>query len=752
MRIQTDFANRTRFKLDGRIIIDPKGFNESDLEFSRNDTYFGIGPVFSNNLTFVKNGADYITFVKNTYGINKDIQIIKEVQNSQTDIWELDFSGFLDLSTYTSENGQVNCKINSGGLEKLLKARESEQVEIDRALSIDGIAITKAIPEITVNLTGKAIQIVSDWASTVTSPNNNCVLSHTSEDGDTGAFSSGIVFPIINNSIGEDQEILYGSNVSQDNQSGGVTYGTEGQMFYADTAISRVLKVNIDFSFVLTTHQSKVTWGALDVFVAKYTGGATFNMGQKVSIFNLPNKESIVAYHNQKVPRITHEGTYNLEIGESLGLIAELRYDLKDTDGFGSDAVITVKLDKIEGTMKVVENSTVAGSTSKAYLYKDLLNQLVKITTNDNNGFISKYLESKLFGVTHGFFIRGFKKYITQYAPSFIAGGPFNFFGLNLGLRPPISVLQPSKLDPYFKPLTTSFKDAIASLDSIEPVGMGIEYRNGKENVVVENIDYFFNQNITIRLGQVSNIKRSVAAEFYYSSLLFGSEKGGEYDEANGLDEFNTQTTYTTCITRLKKIYDKMAKYRKDGTGKELCRRITYKDNPTTDTTYDNDVFLLDLKKGNYGLYEERGSTDYSSVEGIYSPETSNGFYFSAKQSLLRHARMFSGTLELEPTNEIRFASSKYNSKLKINGVGESDSLKNSSLDNKLFTPEWIEFNYVVDTDLIKLVKGKTIFNGTEVVNFYGLVEFINESGSKETGYLWSLKPSGNGDWKILKR
>lgn len=750
MRIQTDFANRTRFKLDGRIIIDPKGFNESDLEFSRNDTYFGIGPVFSNNLTFVKNGADYITFVKNTYGINKDIQIIKEVQNSQTDIWELDFSGFLDLSTYTSENGQVNCKINSGGLEKLLKARESEQVEIDRALSIDGISITKAIPEITVNLTGKAIQIVSDWASTVTSPDNYCQLGDRSRIGSTGAVSSGIVFPIINNSIGEDQEILYGSNVSQRDQSGGVTRGTNGQMFYANSVKKHSLKVNIDVSFLFKIKTAYVDWMVMDVFVAKYTGGESYNMGQKVSVFNLPNKNAINGYNNVKVPRIIHEGTYNLEIGESLGLIAELRYDLKNTTG--TDAYIELTLSQIEGTMKVVENSTVAGSTSKAYLYKDLLNQLVKITTNDNNGFISKYLESKLFGVTHGFFIRGFKKYITQYAPSFIAGGPLNFLGLNLGFKPPISVLQPSKLDPYFKPLTTSFKDAMASLDSIEPVGMGIEYRNGKENVVVENIDYFFNQNITIRLGQVSNIKRSVAAEFYYSSLLFGSEKGGEYDEANGLDEFNTQTTYTTCITRLKKIYDKMAKYRKDGTGKELCRRITYKDNPTTDTTYDNDVFLLDLKKGNYGLYEERGSTDYSSVEGIYSPETSNGFYFSAKQSLLRHARMFSGTLELEPTNEIRFASSKYNSKLKINGIGESDSLKNSSLDRKLFTPEWIEFNYVVDTDLIKLIKGRTIFNGTDVVNFYGLVEFVNESGSKETGYLWSLKPSGNGEFKILKR
>jgi len=739
--VRTDFNNRIRYKLDGRIIIDPIGFAESDLEFSRNDTYFGIGPVFSNNLTFVKNGAEYITFVKNTYGINKDILITKEVQNDQTDVWELSFSGFLDLSTYTYENGKVNCKINSGGLEKLLKARESEQVEIDRTLSIDGVAITKAIPEITVNLKGKAIQFTSDWASTITSPDNYCQLGDRSRVGSTGAFSSGIVFPIVNNTEDKDQAILYGSNVAQRDHSSGVTRGTEGQMFYANVDKKHDLKVTIDFSFFMDLKREFVDWMDMDIFVAKFTDGEAYNMGSKVSIFSIYGKNTFPGYNNKTSPRIKHEGNYTLEIGESIGLIAELRYDLKDRDG--ADAYIELKLAQIEGTMNVVENSVVGESQMTAYLYKDLLNQLVKISTNDNNGFISNYLENKLFGVSHGFFIRGFKKYID----SPVVG----FSGLFSGLAG-FGQFQTLKPDPYFKPLTTSFKDAFNSLDSIEPAGMGIEIRNGKENVVVENIDYFFNQNITIRLGQVTNLKRSVATEFYYSSLFFGSEKGGEYEEANGLDEFNTQTTYTTCITRLKKIYDRVAKYRKDGTGKELCRRVTYKDNPTTDTTYDNDIFLLDLKVKNAASYDEVGSEDYDSITGIYSPETSNGFYFSAKQTLLRHARMFAGSVELEPTNQIRFASSKYNSKLVIDGVAETDPVLNSSLDRKLFTPEWIEFNYTVNSELLKTIKGKTIFNSVEVVNFYGLVEFTNESGSKETGYLWNLKPNGNGEFRLLKR
>jgi hypothetical protein len=35
-------------------------------------------------------------------------------------------------------------------------------------------------------------------------------------------------------------------------------------------------------------------------------------------------------------------------------------------------------------------------------------------------------------------------------------------------------------------------------------------------------------------------------------------------------------------------------------------------------------------------------------------------------------------------------------------------------------------------------------------MNYYGLVEFINEDGKYEYGYLLSVEPDGDGKWDLL--
>ncbi len=44
----------------------------------------------------------------------------------------------------------------------------------------------------------------------------------------------------------------------------------------------------------------------------------------------------------------------------------------------------------------------------------------------------------------------------------------------------------------------------------------------------------------------------------------------------------------------------------------------------------------------------------------------------------------------------------------------------------------------------------KTVL-GKKIPNIYGCVEFTNENGEQEKGFLISLKPNGKGQWRILK-
>ena len=84
--------------------------------------------------------------------------------------------------------------------------------------------------------------------------------------------------------------------------------------------------------------------------------------------------------------------------------------------------------------------------------------------------------------------------------------------------------------------------------------------------------------------------------------------------------------------------------------------------------------------------------------------------------------------------------------------VRESGGFLNSAFGLPFFGDEWIEFEHEVDFRVIKQIEGRTTRrDGVKIDNFYGLVEFTNELGALEYGYIFSIQPSGNGKWKLLK-
>jgi hypothetical protein len=660
-----------------------------------------------------------------TYGINAEIRLTREELDPQTDVWTVVYTGFLDLSTWNLEERQVKIKFNSGGVEKLLKSRESEQVEIDRPQSIDGMDISPIVPISTLIRT-QSLPLVSNWKSKTDTPDNKSYLYEETRDGVTGSMTCGIPFPTEENPLTEAESILYGSFIKQRDHSSGVTVGSVGQMFYNNSTKDRDLHIEINLASIFHSNQSGVDWAVFDVLMVVYKDGSAYNVKQKFTLYTLSDKNKIATFNGKPLTITNYVKDITLLTGESLGLVCEVRYDLKKYFPKKTSKIETY-IDGVAGSIYVSEASTGINTYSQAYLYRDLMHQLCKITTNDNNTFKSTLLSNSLLGATHGFFIRNFAK---------------------LPLTTGENVNQ-------FKPLTTSFKDAFQSLDAVMPLGMGIELINNKETIVIEPIEYFFNHNVTIDLpDQVSNLKRAVASEFFYSNLLFGSEADFEYEEVSGLDEFNTKSSYTTIISRIKKSYEKLAKYRFDGTGKELCRVQQVTIDSTKDTKYDENIWMLDLKLSPDGVsYEEKRWQDYYATkpQGIYSPDSSTGFFFTPTNCLRRHGKMLSVGLEKNQNDYTYFASSEGNKQLVLDGVKISDPILNSTLDKQLFSPQWITFDHEVNFDIMRKLQGSTTINGVEVKNFYGLVQFVNDAGNVEKGFLFSVKPEGAGQWKLLK-
>jgi len=756
--INPAYNDRVKYTLEYRpygseVIQDPENWDNDDKEIARNKEYHGIFTNFSNALNFVGNGADFILMVDKLYGVNAAIRLTKDTKNPQTDLWERAYEGYLDLSTLDKENGKVKCKFNAGGLEQLLKSRESEAVEIERLTTMDGSPMEPLRID-TVHLAGRQILLNSMFDVQETDNTANVYLSAGDNSGGTDkAQSVGVPLNLYSKSHEEAQSIL-------PQTTGGESQGTTGIMFFAVSAVPRTLHIKLNVSFTSNIYEkddiNHAFWG---LFIGKYGGGTSYGLISRQTLFHSDNiggwgQLGGQAYANpftganSNPPRdwaVEWEGDIFINAGESLSLEFYGKANLGSTFHDGHFAVQALNID---ASLKITENSFYEASQSKFILAYELGNRLIEIMTGNKAALRSAFLgrrdlgypqdgKGALNGFTHGFWVRGFD-------------------------RLPASTEEEIN---SFKQLTTSWKDFITSMQAVWNVGLGIERLGYLEKIVIEDMSYFYSPQVTIRLpNQVSKVKETVATEYYYSGLEFGYVKGGEYSEAMGLDEYNGKSTFTTIINRLKNTYSRLSVYRADSYGKEFARRKQKTNYPTEDTSYDNDIFIMDLKRntgdpatpGAQFIFEERKWQDdfAQAPTGTYSPETATNLRLSPFNNLLRHGWVVAAGLTKYLSDFIRYGSSTANSALKTKLIGgneyaENGNIVNSELAPARYIPVYKEFTHQVDTELMQQIEGSTMVNGRKIPNTNGLIEFINEDNETERGYLINLKPN-EGKFKLL--
>jgi len=737
--INQGYNDRVRYILRNinftdKTIIEPEGWKSDEVEIERSKTSYGLFQQFSNQLKFVLDGAEHIKLIRQIYGIQAEIKLIREERDPVSDIWTQTYFGFLDLSTYESEEGKVSVKFNSGGLEQLLKSRDSEQVEIDRITTIDRYPIDPLQP-IEVQIDGREIFLKSDYK--VKSDENSVEMTNHTDDGNTRGSTVGVPLFLSSKSHENAQSVLPGGNAG-DNSWTRVGNAEVSNLFFANSDSQRILhiKFRIDFTVDITVLDD-VSNFQFWLRMAQYKDGTDYTIKQNRFLFTKTNYGDL----NNKRYSITFDETITVEKGDSLSLCFDQNFDGRSLH---SSRLTTVVKDIVCDNFTVEENSFFDKSTSKSVLIFEMFDRLVTICTNQKNSLRSSLFgrtdlgyevdgKWSLIGFVHGFWIRGFDKL-------------------------PIPSEDP-KVENLFKPLTTSFKEMFESCDAALNIGFGIEKEGNKDVLVIEEKEYFFNRNVLVRLpNQIKKVKRSEAADNYFSSLEFGYEKGGDYQEAMGLDEPNTKSTFTTVISRLKNAYTKVSKLRSDGYGFEFARRKPVSLNNTEDTTYDNDIWFNDLKRGVNNVFLQRKWQDDFEKQptGIFSPNTAFNLRLSPFNMLLRHGWYFGSGFDKYPSDFVSYASSSANSKMKTQLIGEPEYaengiIQNSELEKPRFVCEEVEFDHICDYDVMKQLNGSTVIQGKTIKNMYGLIEFINEDNQVEKGFLLNVKPMAEGKWKIIK-
>lgn len=758
--IQPTYIERVSYEMYNETLgtifleVDPIGWKSDNKEYARNEEYHGIAAKFSNNLTFLGDGADFINTVFDLFDVIGEIKLTRKELHPKTDLPIRTYWGYLDLSTREIEGSHVKLKFNAGGIEQDLKARENESVEIDRITTIDGKPIDPLTTHL-VALDGRRIFLKSILESK--QPDNSISLSIESK-GNTRNQTGGIPLKIVNKSHEELSEVPTQSIGNEDN--GGVN-----MMFFLISQVDRTLDIKIEnLSFTTNvTQDDDINHGYYQLNLVTYTNGSSFDIKNRINLFNanaLAASDELGgdAYASpftgiNNYPPITHivnwYGQIDLLEGESIALEVIIHADLGGTFRLGHFSVTTYN---ITGKITIDEDSHFEKSTSNIILIHEALSRLATICTNKQGIFKSDYFgrtdlgyllngPGAYNGLTHGFWVRGFNK-------------------------------LPISDDNRFKPMTLSWKDAIDSLTAIHNVSIGIETINNKETIRVEDIKYFYQPVVTIKLpNQVKNVKRKVANKKYYGSIEIGYEKGGSYEEAQGLDEYNGKSKFTT-IMKVKDIYSKLSKFRADSYGLEFARRKPYSKYSSTDTTYDTDIFILDLKKGPAAVFQQRKwQDDFEQAPiGTWSPETATNLRFSPLNMMLRHGWYIGACLLKYSYEFLRYASSTANSalitKLRTdsnyfldssstpgngNIYAENGNVLNSELKKAYFIPEEIIFEHECDFFTMEKIEGyTTLLNGKRIPNFYGMIEFMNENNELERGWFLNIKPN-SGEFTIIK-
>lgn len=743
-------------------ITDPIGLDEGDLELKRNKTYHGIFYEQSNDIQFVKAARQKLLDIHDFYGIQAKVRFWVEERHPKTDEWVIRSDGYLSMKTRVKERTTVSFKYDLESLLKVIKSRHSQKLELERLETIDGVSMLPLKMD-KFNLVGRKILLKS-----LLETNEEDYKSETFRmeftDGNTRTGSLGIPVSVTYESDFRVNEIKKDTSFTTT-----PNIGLAEGLFYHLNDVEKTLDLKIALNCkILELDMHRVDNAFMKVDLVRYHNGADLDLLERITLYTVPDPYNM---HNHIID-FTYSGKITLLKDESLGLqwygggdFGKAAYQIPNplVPPFLPIIVPAVNgnydfdFDGVKAKINIDEHSVRENTKPNCILPYELANRLITIMTSKDDIFYSEALGRTDLGYKEDGFASLVASLHGQWARNFTSS------------------------DERYKAFTTSFKEFMESYGTSFGLGLGVEKIGFKQRLRIEKKEFFYNRNTTVRLGKydengkfyfvkVSNEKETDIEKEFYSEIEIGSDKGGEYEEAMGLDEYNTKTSFSTIITETMYVFKSISKYRKDPYGLTFAARDQKARNPTKDSKYDRHIWLVDLKRSVTNIFQLRLWEDDFEKEptGVYSPETAFNLRLSPVNTmLLYHGWKIAGSLTKYPFDYIRYGSSVANSKLTtklrsdlypgIGGVersengspidGSTEVIQNKDLSRAISVPALLKFEYPMDYELRKQILGTTKILGKEIPNIYGVFEYMSQDGTIKKGHLEEIK--GNKEFKF---
>ena len=296
--------------------------------------------------------------------------------------------------------------------------------------------------------------------------------------------------------------------------------------------------------------------------------------------------------------------------------------------------------------------------------------------------------------------------------------------------------------------------DWFKGVSSIWGLGMGIEHDEVNQAFVrVEKRSHFFSGDVIATIHNVSEIKKEVAREWIYNECEVGYAKA-EYEEVNGLEEYNNKFEWSSSINTIKNKLDLVSKLRADGYGIEFARRLQFADTPTEDSKYDNENFVVIVKRSGDDYASVRAE-NYDIVENIFSPDSAYNLDITPGRMIRNNGSMIRAGLEKYLDDPLRFRFAEQKADLKSQKIGSSAIVENEDIDvNTLDSPLWIPEIYSFSSVLTReqlaaitrnpngIIKFSTTTKENTTKYYYGWVLDIDAENREATWQLLRVNTS----------
>lgn len=708
---------------------EPIGWDKAELILQRDKTYWGVNYSYSDgeiDLEFSPGyGSEIIKNLFDLYGT--DYTIVFRYGYTKNSVKYTLFEGRLNLNTYKYDYKQnVTCTIETPGFHANISSRIDTDVDLFDTTTLD-LETAQSIDAIDVTLHSKGIKYrykcanderVGSGSFSTYDTENSFYFTFDTQDYDTSEIETldGTVLMVYSGSpIEGDTKLPIWSDMvpGKYNIKLSVKFRPYCQIYEAYMSEAHIGNNQTDLYLVITDEDGNVISSE-----TLFHSDSTSTPGGTYGSVTGDNAYWDGSTSWAKVDDIER----TIEILEGYNFYIYGRY------GFSTNGNRTNQLDRQVicdyFDLSVTAITHLEDSSSKAFLIHEALTKVINSMTGVEDAFYSEYFgrtdlgygtngAGSKFGLLNGFLIRNFIDEDT---------------------------------DEALRELTVTFKDLIVSLRAIFGVGVGYEYIDNILKVRMEDYDYFFQDIEILFISENSEYTEEVDEDDIYNTITVGYEKYPEEGDYM-LDEFNTEQEYSTPIKTVDKELELKSKLIASGYAIEETRRSQYDDDQPDSTTYDDDVFIVALRKDDSGNWKSEKNEDFTVTDGtIFDPDTAYNLRITPKRNLFRWAHYLNGFLTwFKNTAGIKNTSYVDNGEAETLLSGESITIKENAdivltdLDsrNHYSKPIWINFKCRLSQEEILTIRNA--FNGTDATKKNGYISTYDMKGNAVKGWLYQL-------------